>query len=90
VATGTLLTVSHVPGVDNTLADAISREFKVPSGNEIRAQIEASAPRVQLISQLWASLASALRTPSPTPLETDHAVRMALEFVTGTNSEPRT
>ena len=29
VATGTLLTVSHVPGVDNTAADAISRGFDV-------------------------------------------------------------
>ena len=90
VATGTHLTVSHVAGIDNVHADAISREFNVTNGQEIRAQVERNAPRVNLIAQLWATFSTALRSPSPTPSETDHAVRTALEFVTGTNSGPRT
>ena len=90
VATGTLLTVSHVPGVENTVADAISREFDVPNGPKIRLRVTASTARAPLIAQLWASFSNVLNTPSPTPLETDRAVRTALECVIGTNSAPRT
>ena len=50
VATGIHLTASHVPGVDNVHANAISRQFAVNNGNMLRAQIEAAAPRVESIS----------------------------------------
>ena len=90
VATGTHLTVSHVAGKDNVNADAISREFNVPNGPDIRLQVERSAPRVHMIAQLWSTFSAALKSPSPTPSETDHAVRTALEFVLGTSSGQRT
>ena len=90
IATGTLLTVGHVPGVDNVAADAISRGFNVPNGPQLLEQVTASAPRTELISQLWESFSGVLNTPSPTPLETDRAVRTALAYVTGTSSAPPT
>ena len=90
IATGLHLTAGHVSGVNNVQADAISRQFNVPGGDEIRAQVEAAAPRVHLIGQLWSTSSNVLKMPSPTPSETDLAVRTALEFVIGTNSAPRT
>ena len=81
----------HVSGADNVHADAISWQFAVPNGDAIRTQVdrEATAPRVRMIDQLWGTFSSMLRLPSPTPSETDHGVRAALEFVTGTNSALR-
>ena len=90
IATGLHLTAGHVSGVNNVQADAISRQFNVPGGDEIRAQVEAAAPRVHLIGQLWSTFSNVLKMPSPTPSETDLAVRTALEFVIGTNSAQRT
>jgi hypothetical protein len=89
VATGIHLTVSHVPGIENVHADAISRQFNVNDGSGLRARIEATAPRVDVIFPLWRIFGDMLKSPSPTPLETDRAVRTALEFVIGTNSAAR-
>jgi hypothetical protein len=89
IAAGIHLTTSHVSGADNVHADAISRQFNVPNGDVIRAQVEAAAPRARLISQLWSTFSNVLSLPSPTPSETDRAVRTALEFVIGTNSALR-
>ena len=37
-----LVTASHIPGVDNTMADAISRRFQVPNGSLIEQQLKAT------------------------------------------------
>ena len=49
-------------------ADAISREFNVPNGPEMLAQVTTSAPRAPLIGQLWASFSSVLNTPFPSSI----------------------
>ena len=86
VATGIQLTASHVPGNTNVHADAISRNFNVPLGHELKSEIESHAKRVHLAHPLWTSFNSVLATPSPAPLAIDRAVRTALELVIGTSS----
>ena len=90
VATGIQLTASHVAGAANVHADAISRNFNVPSGQELKNHVESTSRRARIAHPLWMSFNNVLATPSPTPLEIDHAVRTALELVTGTNSAPST
>ena len=77
------VTVSHVPGAINRHADAASRNFQVPEGAAIRREIEAAAPRHEVIGRVWQIFRPALAMRSPTALECDHAVHMALESVTG-------
>jgi hypothetical protein len=45
------VTISHVPGLVNRHADAASRNFQVPNGDSLRREIEAAAPRREVIGQ---------------------------------------
>ena len=78
------VTISHVPGVINRHADAASRNFQVTDGESLRREIEAAAPRHEVIGRFWKICRPALAMRSPTASECDHAVRTALESVTGT------
>jgi hypothetical protein len=80
------VTISHIPGLVNRHADAASRNFKVPDGESLRQEIEAAAPRREVIGQFWKICKPALAMRSPTASECDLAVRTALESVIGTLS----
>jgi hypothetical protein len=80
------VTISHVPGLVNRHADAASRNFMVPNGESLRREIEAAAPRREVIGQFWKICKPALAMRSPTASECDLAVRTALESVIGTLS----
>jgi hypothetical protein len=80
------VTASHIPGVVNRHADAISRQFRVPDGAGIQREVVSTTPRRSVIGPLWASCKPALVRRSPTALECDHDARMALESVIGTLS----
>ena len=80
------VTASHVPGVVNRHADAISRQFRVPDGPAIQQEVVSTTPRRNVIGPLWASCKPALVMRSPTALECDRDVHTALERVIGTLS----
>ena len=80
------VTASHVPGVVNRHADAISRQFRVPDGPALQQEVTSTTQRRNVIGPLWASCRPALGRRSPTALECDHDVRTALESVIGTLS----
>jgi hypothetical protein len=77
---------SQGPKIRQNLASAASRNFKVPDGESLRQEIEAAAPRREVIGQFWKICKPALAMRSPTASECDHAVRTALESVIGTLS----
>ena len=80
------VTASHIPGVLNRHADAISRQFQVPDGPAIHREVVSTTPRRNVIGPLWACCRPALARRSPTALESDHDVLTALESVIGTLS----
>ena len=52
---GVVVTIGHIPGKANTLADAISRGFRVPNGDQLRSLLSA-VPRTPLLPPWWQSL----------------------------------
>ena len=80
------ITASHIPGVLNRHADAISRQFKVPEGPVIHQEVISTTPRRRVIGPLWMCCRPALAKRSPTALESDRDVLTALESVIGTLS----
>ena len=77
-----ILTTSHIPGVQNTVADAISRRFEVPDGKQIREQLRHLAQETTP-TPLLNSLESALAARNSTLSTVALAVRTALVNVSG-------
>ena len=84
VETQVLVTASHVPGVDNTTADAISRRFQVTNGPLIEQSLK-STPNAPP-PRIWPNFCAALKLRSPTQSQLLHAARMALGNVLTPNS----
>jgi hypothetical protein len=76
---GTVVTMGHIPGVRNDLADAPSRSFDCPSGARVRALMPDS--RRQPISRGWLS-GIAQRAMKPYS-STSHLAREALISLAG-------
>ena len=86
---GCLITAGHVPGIENTVADAISRSFESNDGKLVRQQLQLLRHET-LTPQLLASCRNALEMRKNTPSTTDHAVRTALASAIGHISRPST
>jgi hypothetical protein len=78
---GILLTVGHIPGIHNVVADAISREFAVPNGSNIRASL-APVPRLYLADRALTFLRVVARLPFQAPLPT---VQLSLTLLATVN-----
>ena len=74
-----LITASHVPGHENTIADAISRRFQVPNGSTIRQNL--SSLKQLDSSPVWTFFCDALKRRSPAPSLSLREARMALANV---------
>ena len=77
-----ILTISHIPGVQNTVADAISRRFEVPDGHRIREQLSQIDRELAPI-QLLTNFENALSMRNSTLFTVGLAVRTALVNVSG-------
>jgi len=86
---GCLLTLSHIPGILNVEADAISRRFQVPNGSNIRERIQL-LPREEMNVPLLKSLEDALRMQDVSLFTVGLAARTALERATGCVSRTST
>ena len=69
-----LVTVGHVPGKANVLADAVSRNFRVPNGDQMREQLS-TVPRVIPLPLWWQSLLRTASSCASTTSALDHATR---------------
>ena len=86
---GCLITAGHVPGIENIVADAISRNFESHDGKRVRLQLQ-PLRHENLAPQLLESCRSALEMRKSTPSTTDLAVRTALGNAIGHVSRPST
>ena len=86
---GCLITAGHVPGIENIVADAISRNFESQDGKRVRLQLQ-PLRHENLAPQLLESCRSALEMRKSTPSTTDLAVRTALGNAIGHVSRPST
>jgi len=86
---GCLLTLSHIPGVLNIEADAISRRFQVPNGLNIRERVQI-LPREKMNLPLLRSLEDALNLRDASLFTVGLAARTALERATGCVSRTST
>ena len=77
-----ILTTSHIPGVQNTVADAISRRFEVPDGHLIREQLHRIVQE-PVPAHLLNNFENALSTRNSTLYTVELAVRTALANVNG-------
>jgi hypothetical protein len=79
---GILLTIGHIAGCRNVIADAISREFDVPDGEAIRLAL-LPVPRLKLAAQALHFLNEVARTPFLMPLPTVRLSLTVLDTVIG-------
>jgi hypothetical protein len=79
---GIALTSGHLPGVDNDLADAPSRDFQCPSGPTVRALL-LSVPRLSPSPHLLAAMLRISTSPSMTTSEVAHLALITAATVTG-------
>jgi hypothetical protein len=86
---GCLITAGHVPGIENVVADAISRSFKSHDGERVRLQLQ-PLRHESLTPQLLESCRNALDMRKSTPSTTGLAVRTALVNAIGHVSQPST
>ena len=80
-----LVTASHIPGHENTIADAISRRFQVPNGSWIAHQLKLT--RKLPPPRTWPNFCDALKMRSPSQSQILHAARTALASVHIQSSE---
>jgi hypothetical protein len=71
------LTLGHIPGVENTVPDAISRRFRVEGGSAIQASLSHLTPRLRL-PPWWARLLTSSTTQSETAWQTARAALTGL------------
>ena len=86
---GCLITAGHVPGIENVVADAISRSFENHNGILVWQQLQQLRHETPT-TQLLASCRNALDMRKSTPSTTDLAVRTALASAIGHVSQPST
>jgi hypothetical protein len=79
---GILLTVGHIPGRLNIIADAISREFDVLNGAQIRESLS-SVRRLFLADRALTFLSEVARLPFRMPLPTVQLSLMLLDTIIG-------
>ena len=72
-----IVTRAHIKGKLNVLADAISREFDCPNGNQCY-QTLSNVPRLHLLPGWMSNLAAMSLTPSSATWRTAHDALMAL------------
>ena len=71
------VTIGHIPGLLNVIADAISRQFKVPNGALIRQQLSPMT-RVMPLPEWWPILHQSSIHQSRTPWQTAQDAHTAL------------
>ena len=82
---GLVLTMGHIPGVENSLADAPSREFDCPSGPTIHAQL-APHPQLTISKRLLRDTIAISGSPSTSTSTVARAALTTAAHVTGRNS----
>ncbi len=71
---GLLVTIGHIPGKVNVLADAISRGFQVPDGDRMKEELS-TVPRTTQLPPWWPSLLQIAQSCTTTTSALDHAAR---------------
>ena len=75
---GLLVTIGHIPGATNVLADAISRGWRVPHGDRLRDSLS-TVPRTARLPHWWQSLVQIDQRSTLTTSDLDHAIRTTVE-----------